>query len=118
MFTARMQYALLLIKEVRETQLGSPVRLKEVCAKYHLKQEFLIQTARKLRLAGYLESVKGPGGGYVAARDLSGLSFLKLHKDMQPDTHALKVTACDEKAKYYILREFECFNSFLLDYKV
>lgn len=78
MITAKVQYALTLLKEVRDQADGRPVKLKLVSAKHQLDLNFLEQVARALRIHGALRSVRGPGGGYVAGRELSGMNLLEV----------------------------------------
>lgn len=118
MFTARVQYALLLLKEIRNSLPGEAVKLGELCTKYKLKKEFLIQTARKLRLTGWVTIRKGPGGGYVSEKDLAAVNFLELYKDMQQETSDLKITDCNDKAAKYLRGEYDRFISKLNNFKV
>ena len=59
-----VQYALVLLKEVR-SGYGDVVSLQSVADKHKISVLFLEQVGRRLRVAGYLVSVRGPGGGYV-----------------------------------------------------
>lgn len=50
------------------TSDGGPVSLKEISAKEDLSLSYLEQLFVKLRRGRIVESVRGPGGGYVLAR--------------------------------------------------
>lgn len=78
MITAKVQYALTLLREVRDQADGRPVKLKVVSQKHQLDLNFLEQVARALRIHGALRSVRGPGGGYVAGRELVGMTLLEV----------------------------------------
>ena len=78
MITAKVQYALTLLKEIRDKADGRPIKLKDVSKAHQLDLNFLEQVARSLRLANVLRSVRGPGGGYVAGRELVGMNLLEV----------------------------------------
>ena len=42
----------------------TPVRLQDIATTLEMSQPFLEQIARKLRIAGIIDSVRGPVGGY------------------------------------------------------
>jgi Rrf2 family iron-sulfur cluster assembly transcriptional regulator len=67
-----------LLKEVRDQADGRPVKLKLVAQKHQLDLNFLEQVARALRIHAVLRSVRGPGGGYVASRELTGMTLLEV----------------------------------------
>ena len=102
MFTAKMQYALVLLKELHELNRNGnlgPVKLKDVAEKHGLKKEFLDQVARKLRLKGYVESIKGPGGGYVLNKFPE--KALEVYFCVQPELD-MKMAASGEAAQEYL----------------
>jgi len=78
MITAKVQYALTLLRDVRDKADGRPIKLKDVSKAHQLDLNFLEQVARSLRIAGVLRSVRGPGGGYVSGRELSGMNLLEV----------------------------------------
>lgn len=61
-----------------------PIPLKEVVQKNKdMSLNFLEQIARKLRIAGMLEVVRGPGGGYRVTRPYGNISIGNiLHADI------------------------------------
>lgn len=46
-----------------------PVLRKDIAARQEISSEYIGQLFVELRKAGLIESIKGPGGGYVLARD-------------------------------------------------
>lgn len=63
--TKNLELALDLVTEVRKS--SKPSRLEDVSVQIDCSIHFLEQVARKLRMAGILNSIRGPGGGYVVA---------------------------------------------------
>ena len=43
----------------------NPVRIEEISKSEDISQHYLEQLFRKLRVAGIVRSIRGPGGGYV-----------------------------------------------------
>jgi Rrf2 family iron-sulfur cluster assembly transcriptional regulator len=78
MVTAKVQYALVLLREIRDQADGRPVKLKIIAQKHQLDLNFLEQIARSLRIHNVLRSVRGPGGGYIANRELVGMNLLEI----------------------------------------
>lgn len=52
---------------------GAPASLAEIAEAQSLSRPFLEQLFSKLRQAGLVESVRGPGGGYRMARNISDI---------------------------------------------
>lgn len=61
------QYAITIITEMRGKQ--EPVRAYEIVKKHDLSPSFVDQICRKLRDAGIIKSLRGPGGGYILAKE-------------------------------------------------
>ncbi len=60
------------LKAVFELSLNyglGPVSLKKISEKYNISESYLEQLFAKLRKDGYIETVRGPQGGYLLARD-------------------------------------------------
>jgi Rrf2 family protein len=51
-----------------------PVLRKDIAGRQELSSDYLAQLFAKLKRAGLVESVLGPGGGYVLARDAAQIS--------------------------------------------
>ena len=57
----------------------TPVSLREVASVVdEMSLNFLEQIARKLRIAGYLKVVRGPGGGYILTKTPDKISIKDL----------------------------------------
>lgn len=70
MFTKDTEYAVIVVQTLKSVKdYTKPVPLKSIVEKNQLKQGFAEQICRRLKNAGYLRSVKGPGGGYYITQD-------------------------------------------------
>src|SRR5688572_10633985 len=65
-FNANYVLAVNFLNVLYKSEPNKPVRLED-CVKPGEQIHFLEQVARKLRVAGLVRSVRGPGGGYVLA---------------------------------------------------
>ena len=66
--TTKGQYALVALTNIKKKNLAGangPVRIQEISKEEKLSIHYLEQLFRKLRVAGIVKSLRGPGGGYV-----------------------------------------------------
>jgi Rrf2 family iron-sulfur cluster assembly transcriptional regulator len=63
------RYAVMAMADIARRKTDKPVSLAEIAASQNISQEYLEQLFSKLRRAGLVTSVRGPGGGYRLARD-------------------------------------------------
>lgn len=61
--TKDIEYSVIIISCLKNQT--RPVKLEDIAKSKGLSLHFLEQVARKLRIAGYVKSVRGPGGGYI-----------------------------------------------------
>lgn len=69
MLTTKTLYSLVAIADIAKNGKTEPVRLCDVAKRQKLSVHYLEQLARKLRVAGIIVSVRGPGGGYVLGKE-------------------------------------------------
>ncbi|MBN1882915.1 MAG: Rrf2 family transcriptional regulator [Deltaproteobacteria bacterium] len=72
--TTRGQYAVRALVMLVLTEKDGPVNLKRISEKEGISLHYLEQLFSKLRKGEIVKSVKGPGGGYVLARDPENIS--------------------------------------------
>ena len=63
------RYALRAMVDLALNNGDGPVLCKEIAARQEVSTKYLSRLFLKLRRAGLVDSVKGPGGGYVLAHD-------------------------------------------------
>jgi len=75
--TTKGRYALRAVLALAaESEDGKPVSIKTIAEREDISAEFLEQIFFKLRRAGVIRSVRGPGGGFYFARSLDSISLL------------------------------------------
>ena len=62
------RYAVMAMVDLGEQVAGKPISLSEIAVRQEISLSYLEQLFAKLRRAGIVISVRGPGGGYLLAR--------------------------------------------------
>lgn len=57
---------------------NTPVRLEDISERQHISKPYLEQLFNKLRRAGIVKSLRGPGGGYVLARKANEINIAEI----------------------------------------
>ncbi|MDR2471503.1 MAG: Rrf2 family transcriptional regulator, partial [Treponema sp.] len=74
----------------------APVTISHLAETEQISSVFLEQIFFKLRRAGIVTSVRGPGGGFQFARDPSVITLLEI---LEAAGEEMNVTDCDKHAK-------------------
>lgn len=80
-----------------------PVSLKKISEKYSISESYLEQLFAKLRKDGYIETVRGPQGGYLLARDPKEITVGMILRTLEGD-----ITTSDCISKEVCSRESIC----------
>ena len=72
--TSKGRYAVRAILDLTFNSHGKPVRLQEISDRQKISLHYLEQLFRRLRKGSVVKSVRGPGGGYVLAREMDEIS--------------------------------------------
>lgn len=67
------RYAVMAMADLAAHSKGRPVALADIAQRQEISLSYLEQLFGKLRRGGIVKSVRGPGGGYLVARDLREL---------------------------------------------
>jgi len=85
------QYGVRAMYEIAKAGSIGPVTIKEISEKQDVSVAYLEQIPNKLRKAGIIQSVKGPGGGYMLARDPEKISIGQILKELEGP---VAITSC------------------------
>jgi len=77
--------------EIAKSNGLGPVTIKKISEEQHVSVAYLEQILNKLRRAGIIKSVKGPGGGYMLARDPKLISIGEILKELEGP---VAITSC------------------------
>ncbi|AVP87449.1 BadM/Rrf2 family transcriptional regulator [Candidatus Phycorickettsia trachydisci] len=73
--TTKGRYAVAAILDIALRKRVLPVSLTDIALKQNISISYLEQIFSKLRAAGLVKSMKGPGGGYMITRSLDQISI-------------------------------------------
>ena len=77
--TTKGRYALRAVLALAQSSIeGKPVSIKCISSQEGISAEFLEQIFFKLRKAGVIRSVRGPGGGFFFAKPLTEITLLDI----------------------------------------
>ncbi len=114
--TSKGRYAVrAVIALARTSSEDNPVSIKTLSESESISAEFLEQIFFRLRRAGVIRSVRGPGGGFFFSRPLEKITLMEII-DASGEGLGIAACACDKKTKckrmndcaaYDIWREME-----------
>lgn len=91
--STRCQYGVRAMFEVAKGYPESPITIKEISKRQDVSVAFLEQILNKLRKAGLIVSVKGPGGGYILSRSPEKISIGEILLELEGP---VGITACTD----------------------
>lgn len=89
--TTKARYAVMAVIEISEHKKSEPVSLQTISEKQKISLSYLEQIFSRLKKAGIVDSIKGPGGGYVLAKDAKDVNIADIIKAMG---ETVKMTRC------------------------
>lgn len=89
--TTKGRYALRAMVNLALTGSDRPKPIKTIAAEEEISPEFLEQIFFKLRKSGIINSVRGPGGGFLLDRDPSTVSAREIFEAVG---EGLEITPC------------------------
>lgn len=94
MLTTKGRYAVMAMADLAyNTNENKPIALQDIAARQSIALNYLEQLAARLRRAGLLKSVRGPGGGYLLARTPSEIAIADI---IDAVDESIKMTRCDK----------------------
>ncbi len=93
----KAQYAVRAMVRLNLCVVNGPVSSKTIAARENISLAFLEQIFVKLRRAGLVSSIRGPGGGYVLGRQADEI---RIHEIIESVEQTLVPVACmDEEGR-------------------
>jgi len=89
------RYAVMAMADLAQAGVDRPVPLGDIASRQEISLSYLEQLFAKLRRAGVVKSVRGPGGGYQLARSLEETRIADI---MLAVEEPVDVTRCQHKA--------------------
>jgi Rrf2 family iron-sulfur cluster assembly transcriptional regulator len=91
MLGTKGRYAVMAMVDLARHSHGKPVCLADIAGRQGITLPYLEQIFSKLRRAGIVNAVKGPGGGYVLARAAAEIPVFDMVRAVE---ESLKITRC------------------------
>ncbi len=101
------------LKAIFELSLNyglGPVSLKKISEKYDISESYLEQLFSKLRKDGYIETVRGPQGGYMLAKQPGEITVGMILRTLEGD-----ITTSECITKEICSREPVCVTRVVLE---
>jgi len=85
------QYGVRAMYEIARGYPEKPVTIKEISGNQDVSVPYLEQILNRLRKAGLIKSVKGPGGGYLLSRQPEKISIASILNELEGP---VAITSC------------------------
>lgn len=94
--TTRGRYAVMAVIDMVDNGAGKPASLSSISKRQGISLSYLEQIFAKLRKAGIVDSIKGPGGGYVLANSTNNFNIAHIIRAIG---EPIKMTRCGNEDK-------------------
>lgn len=106
------RYAVMALADLAREGEGSVVRLATISERQNISLHYLEQLFLKMRRAGIVVSVRGPGGGYGLARPCEEIRIIEI---MTAVDEPVKMTRCSGDAELGCIGDHRCLTHDLWD---
>jgi len=103
--STRAQYAVRAMVDLSLHSEGKPVSLRDIARREDIPLNYLEQLFNRLRRGAIVESVRGPGGGYLLARESSAIRVGEIVTTVE---ETLTPVSCMDKGKGGCTRAAAC----------
>ncbi|OCG49696.1 Fe-S cluster assembly transcriptional regulator IscR [Gilliamella sp. Choc5-1] len=88
--TSKGRYAVTAMLDVALHADSGPVSLADISERQEISLSYLEQLFARLRKNGLVQSVRGPGGGYILSRSMDQIAISSIIKAVDEKVHATK----------------------------
>ncbi len=103
--TTKARYAVMAVIEIADEKTNQPVSLLTISQRQKISLSYLEQIFARLKKAGIVNSVKGPGGGYVLGKSREKITIAEIIKAIG---ESVKMTRCTSKKKSCVSNGVKC----------
>ncbi|MEE9140496.1 MAG: Rrf2 family transcriptional regulator [Alphaproteobacteria bacterium] len=90
--TTKGRYAVMAMVDLASRSGGKPVALADIAERQEISLSYLEQLFSRLRKAGLVKSVRGPGGGYLLANAPADMAVADIILAVDEPLHATRCT--------------------------
>ncbi len=106
----KARYAVMAMVELAGRDPGVPIALSAIADSQEITLPYLEQIFSRLKQCGLVQSVRGPGGGYVLAREAAAITIEEI---VHASDEALKMTRCEADAGGCMSQKTRCVTHHL-----
>lgn len=111
MLTTKTRYAVMAILDMAiHSQQGHPVRLSNIATRQDIDLRYLEQIYTKLRKANIVQSVRGPGGGYLLSKTPEAITIYDIVMAVEEN---IEQTRCQQSGIGCIQPHEKCISHHL-----
>lgn len=103
--TTKARYAVMAVIEIAENKTNQPVSLLTISQRQKISLSYLEQIFARLKKAGIVNSVKGPGGGYILGKSREKITIAEIIKAIG---ESVKMTRCTSEKKSCVSSGVKC----------
>lgn len=103
--TTKGRYAAMAVIEIADNPAGEPLSLMTISERQQISLSYLEQIFAKLRKAGIVKSVKGPGGGYFLGKNQEEITVAEIIKAIG---EPIKMTRCTKVKRSCVGTSAKC----------
>ncbi|TVQ41010.1 MAG: Rrf2 family transcriptional regulator [Spirochaetaceae bacterium] len=106
--TTKGRYALRAITKLAMSNSPKPVPIKRIAAEEEISPEFLEQIFFRLKKSGIINSVRGPGGGFIMNRDPAEVTVKEIFDAVGEGIDLTPCTSYTDDGAGHCVREDYC----------
>jgi iron-sulfur cluster assembly transcription factor IscR len=99
------RYAVMAMADIARRGHGKAIPMAQIAERQHISLPYLEQLFSRLRQAGLVMSMRGPGGGYVLARPANRIFVGEVMKAVG---EPVKMTRCDRESEEGCINGDDC----------
>lgn len=103
--TTKGRYAVMAVIEIADAKNNQPLSLLTISKQQKISLSYLEQIFSRLKKSGIVESVKGPGGGYVLRKNHQEITIAEIIKAIG---EPIKMTRCGDTKKGCVTVSTKC----------
>ena len=94
--TTKGRYGVMALVDLAASYTSRPVSIKSIAGEVGISPEYLEQIFFKLKKAGVIDSLRGPGGGFVLSKKASEITLKEILDAVGETTHPVPCTNPEE----------------------
>ncbi len=108
----KARYAVMAMVDLAGRDAGVPISLAQLADSQEITLPYLEQIFAKLKQAGLVSSVRGPGGGYVLCKNASDITVASI---VEAVDESIKMTRCEKHVGGCMSSRAQCLTHDLWD---